>query len=477
MIQSAKIIGSGLATIGLTNILLSLLTINKELLLSEVIYTHLAKKAIYTIDKMIISLPENSLLLEFLKVEIAKSALKINGVVSNNIIEIRYFLDLSLKKKDKDKELNKILNLYFLIAGVYIFIAPDDSRYLGSCINFKERLSEHKDQFSNKRKPTVMHLYKYKYVEYKWSPLYLTLNYSNIFQNKHPNYSLSQGEHDILMAITQLLPRILEQSLLSNYSFSLNGKDKLVKFSYTNWNSEILNLPLIKDKRSKLVDIIINEKVVKTVNSINELLPVLGIQSRNTVKRYMNHVRGFYSPTYKEFVNIKYPHISNLSTHEIVFRTYKEKPELVIPNIPLFSLELNKLFVYTENLFLIYTFDSIKKAVRYLNPNHKELGINLRGKEIAISRAKNKQMLVVNEIGSFYFAENPNSNRWEGYQKSKYPLILKDVTTNINIPFDSIKRIQEDFLTILGIKPDTRTILKHFHKKTIYRKKYLFVLK
>ena len=37
IVQAAKIIGSGLATIGLTNILLLLITENKNLLLSEIL--------------------------------------------------------------------------------------------------------------------------------------------------------------------------------------------------------------------------------------------------------------------------------------------------------------------------------------------------------------------------------------------------------------------------------------------------------
>jgi len=66
---------------------------------------------------------------------------------------------------------------------------------------------------------------------------------------------------------------------------------------------------------SKSVNIIIEGKVVKTVNSIQKLLPVLGIRSRRTIMNYMNHIRGFYSPTYNEFVNIRYPHVKNLLNH------------------------------------------------------------------------------------------------------------------------------------------------------------------
>ncbi len=165
IVQAAKIIGSGLATIGLTNVLLSLLTENKNLLLSNITYTNIAKKAIFTIDRMITSLPHNSLLLKYLKEELPRSILKINANVIDNNIEIKYYVNLN--SNNKNKEINDILDIKFLTAGVYTFIAPDDERYLGSCMNFNLRLIEHKDQFINRRKPTILHLYKYQYSQYK----------------------------------------------------------------------------------------------------------------------------------------------------------------------------------------------------------------------------------------------------------------------------------------------------------------------
>jgi hypothetical protein len=104
---------------------------------------------------------------------------------------------------------------------------------------------------------------------------------------------------------------------------------------------------------SKSVDIIIEGKWVRTVNSIQKLLPILGIKSRNTIMKYMNHTRDFYSSTYKKFVYIKYPYVTNLLNHKIVFRNDKMKSELIIPNTSLFSLELNKLFVYNSMVLYI----------------------------------------------------------------------------------------------------------------------------
>lgn len=84
-------------------------------------------------------------------------------------------------------------------------------------------------------------------------------------------------------------------------------------------------------------------------------------------------------------------------------------------------------------------------------------------------------VLVFNEIGSFYFGENPNSDKWKGYQKGKYPLILRDITINLDKSFDSMKLVQKYLLELLGKKVDSRTIIGHLNNGTIYRKKYLFI--
>lgn len=473
ILQAAKIIGSGLATIGLINLLLSLLNHNKDLLLSDIIYSKLAIKAIITCEEMIKSIPETNIVLGFLKKEIPLSILKVNGSIFNNTILVNEFI--SLKTKDRKKDIKKILSHEFLIAGVYLFIAPDDERYIGSCINFNDRLIEHKDQFNNRRKPTTLHLYKFNFSEYNWSPIYLTINYYKLFVYKYPHYNLSRGEVDILMAITQLLPRILEQSLLDNFPFNLNGNNKLVKFSYTNWDSNLLNLPGLTKNTAKSVDILINNKIIRTVNSIQDLLPVLGIKSRNTIFKYMNHVKGFFSPTYNEIVNIRYPYTVNLLNHEIIHRKIDNDIELKIPNTPLISLNMNLLYVFNSDLSLVNTYKSIKEAVISLNPSPARDGISIRGREIAISRAKNKQKLVFNQIGSFYFAENPNSNRWNNYIIGKYPFVLKDVVNNSEISFRSIGEAQKYFLSIHGKKPDVRTIKSHYIKGTLYKKQYYII--
>lgn len=88
IVQAAKIMGSGMATIGLTNILLSLIRDN-NFIISKVYYTDLSKKGILTIDDMIrilLNENQNSILLKFLEEEIPLSILYINGKNINGCI-------------------------------------------------------------------------------------------------------------------------------------------------------------------------------------------------------------------------------------------------------------------------------------------------------------------------------------------------------------------------------------------------------
>ena len=43
------------------------------------------------------------------------------------------------------------------------------------------------------------------------------------------------------------------------------------------------------------------------------------------------------------------------------------------------------------------------------------------------------------------------------------------------LKFIGIRSVQKYLSSILGIKPDTRTIKSHYIKGTIYRKRYMFI--
>lgn len=213
------------------------------------------------------------------------------------------------------------------------------------------------------------------------------------------------------------------------------------------------------------------------MNSIRELMEFLGIKSRTTIRKYMNHVEGLYAPNLKEKINIRYINSDNSLKHKIIHRKTKNIHELSIPDTSLLNLTPNLLYVYRLDFSLFSTFKSINEAAKTLNPNHEKLSINLRGKEVAISRAKNKHKEVSTEVGLFYFAENPNTNRWLLNQQGRFPLILKDVKQDLDKFFTGIKPVQLYLEKILEKKPEYKTIKLHYEKGTLYKNQFLFIPK
>ena len=53
--------------------------------------------------------------------------------------------------------------------------------------------------------------------EITWSPLIITPNFYKLFISMNPDYVISKGEIQILVALTQFMPRVLEQSYISHY--------------------------------------------------------------------------------------------------------------------------------------------------------------------------------------------------------------------------------------------------------------------
>lgn len=150
LVQAAKIIGSGLATIGLSNVLLSVIH-DDNLLLSKIVYTKLVKEAISTVESMINSLPKDSVLLHFLNKVILSSKLEIIGKNKNNILVINKLISLNFNNLNY-KKLKKDINSNFYIAGVYLFKAPNGEQYVRSSMDFYTRLNRHKNSFEKKGK-------------------------------------------------------------------------------------------------------------------------------------------------------------------------------------------------------------------------------------------------------------------------------------------------------------------------------------
>lgn len=141
--------------------------------------------------------------------------------------------------------------------------------------------------------------------------VYETPNYYKNFVGSHPDYNLSLGEFDILKATTQLVPRLLEQSLITELSpafnkgtevlyqynqFSVNDSGVLSTldlYNYANDGSKPLEI------RDKLTGLLLRPQVT-SMNLACEILKI----SRNTCNRYINLAQGFYSKVFGRTVTI-----------------------------------------------------------------------------------------------------------------------------------------------------------------------------
>lgn len=262
----------------------------------------------------------------------------------------------------------------------------------------------------------------------------------------NPGYILTQGEYDILMAVTQLCPRILEQSILHHFPCSLNGIDRLVRFRYVRFNPATLTVRLVLGKTAIPINVISGNKVIATSSSKEQLLRLLGILSRRTIARYMNHVVPLNTPPalLGGPVNLREVHFRGpLHTNPIIHRADNELllPDLVIPDINSpYDLLKGPVYVYDITKKLFGIFPSIVVAARALNPNSS----NTRGREIKISRLMGLEGLVVNELGSFYFNEHPEVDRYNDSSKGRLPCILYDLELNTSTAYDGLKPLVRD---------------------------------
>ncbi len=80
--------------------------------------------------------------------------------------------------------------------------------------------------------------------------------------------------------------------------------------------------------------------------------------------------------------------------------------------IPQNGLEPGKLYVYSSDKTLVYTFDSVEQAARELTParcsHFSDLEIGQKKNIRYLRRVINKNVLTLTEKGKFYLFQNPN---------------------------------------------------------------------
>lgn len=156
MLQAAKYIGAGLATIGLTKTILS--PVLSPRLLCPSVISSTAEVAIRVVNEMLLSLPKDSIVLNHITEVASKSANMLQVTAQSqgdlvNPINLVEFSNGNIPEGLVPKE-----------AGVYVFTEKRSSsdqsvpgQAFGSAVDFRRRLGDHKDQFSGSSRQTSLH--------------------------------------------------------------------------------------------------------------------------------------------------------------------------------------------------------------------------------------------------------------------------------------------------------------------------------
>lgn len=109
--------------------------------------------------------------------------------------------------------------------------------YIGSASNTLNRITQHQDCLFGNRPKEAVHLrlletFAPNDLTLTWSLFYTLNNNSKIALSLLPNsYEISLGEMQILRAITEFVPRILEQTLITELKPTFNSLSNSVLFT------------------------------------------------------------------------------------------------------------------------------------------------------------------------------------------------------------------------------------------------------
>lgn len=152
------------------------------------------------------------------------------------------------------------------------------------------------------------------------------------------------------MGLSQLQPRILEQSSLNAFNSKLNGENSTVLFTYNKFDPADFpcrwsGMGSGVNKEVEFRDADTGELLV-TAASINAAGLVLG-KSRERIRLYLNNVKSIYSPNLKRFVRVNSVGNTELVTAPIDVKNpsiYVLRKE--ISKIDLNSLDVNTLYAF-----------------------------------------------------------------------------------------------------------------------------------
>lgn len=157
MLQAAKYIGGGLATIGLTKLILSPITSSR--LLCPSVISPTAKVAINVVDEMLKSLPSDGTVIKHIAkvAEQSESMLQVTAKVEGDLVIPNTLIEFP-NGNIPENSVTKERGVYAFTDKKALSAHPDGlEQAFGSAIGFPRRLADHKDQFNGKSRQTALH--------------------------------------------------------------------------------------------------------------------------------------------------------------------------------------------------------------------------------------------------------------------------------------------------------------------------------
>ena len=256
-------------------------------LLARVDFSPLALGHIDLIQTILSQLPPDHRLTLFL-IETLHAKLEVSAQVQNGIIIPDVITPLS----------NGILGVP-KTSGVYILSVLDDSaQYIGSALNLKSRLAAHYSSLVGERGADAAHnMMNITYggiPNIGWSVIYQTPNFLFQFLTEVGGIGITQGEYYVLQSLGELPVRVLEQSLLSEFTTSLNSSSTVLFNSIKSWSVSWLFEPLFSFTNNSSTQLYLASNQLPLglpLASIAAAAITLGL-SRNTVNRHLNKTTG-----------------------------------------------------------------------------------------------------------------------------------------------------------------------------------------
>jgi hypothetical protein len=374
-------------------------------LLAPTVFTNQALNAQQVLKDMLNSLPEGKFL-EFLKKNVKYQVKVLATVKGGKLIPNKPSLLENHIKLEQDK----------YKAGVYM-LHYGPNIYLGCASSLYKRITIHSKSLDGTRVPDAVHTQlleltsgNNKLVQY--SLIYVTPNYSLMALSKLKPYKFSAGEWAILQALTQYVPRVLEQCLITTFKPALNNLSYQVLFQFNDWNPSLLKMDYnIVGTVSKPVTILtMDNEVVVEFPSIAHAATAFGM-SRNGFYAYVNSPDGFYS----KFLDL---HLVASTFGQNALAPKKKLhcrdpnfPQLTLVNIQLTDLTPHLRYAFYPNkIDHLPPFDSFADMVTYLYPKKTKDKTTYQVEKLTVNLVRfcNYERLVVTEKGEFYIATNPN---------------------------------------------------------------------